>query len=49
LQSLEAFRDFAGRYREIGFTGLVFHDPRPDDPVWNEAPEIVEAIASNRP
>ncbi len=47
LASAEAFADFAGTYEELGFTDLVFHHPRPDDPVWNDAPEIVEDIAEN--
>ncbi|MDH3754035.1 MAG: LLM class flavin-dependent oxidoreductase [Acidimicrobiia bacterium] len=46
LRSIEAFTDFAGRYEELGFTDIVFHHPRPDDPVWNESPEIVETIAA---
>jgi alkanesulfonate monooxygenase SsuD/methylene tetrahydromethanopterin reductase-like flavin-dependent oxidoreductase (luciferase family) len=45
LASAAAFEDFAGRYRELGFTDLVFHHPRADDPVWNEPEEIVERIA----
>jgi alkanesulfonate monooxygenase SsuD/methylene tetrahydromethanopterin reductase-like flavin-dependent oxidoreductase (luciferase family) len=45
LRSRQAFVDFAGRYRELGFTDLVFHHPRGDDPVWNEPEEIVETIA----
>ena len=43
LESVEAFGDFVGRYAELGFTDLVFHHPRPDDPVWNEPEAIVEA------
>lgn len=46
LSSIEAFVDFAGRYEDMGFTDLVFHHPRPDDPAWNDPVEIVEAIAS---
>ena len=46
LRSLEAFRDLVGRCCELGFTDLVFHHPRPDDPVWDEPPAIVEAIAT---
>jgi alkanesulfonate monooxygenase SsuD/methylene tetrahydromethanopterin reductase-like flavin-dependent oxidoreductase (luciferase family) len=46
LASLAAFEDFAGRYAALGFTDLVFHMPRVDDPVWAEAPEIVERIAT---
>jgi alkanesulfonate monooxygenase SsuD/methylene tetrahydromethanopterin reductase-like flavin-dependent oxidoreductase (luciferase family) len=46
LSSVAAFDDFVGRYSELGFHDLVFHHPRPDDPVWNEPESIVEAIAS---
>jgi alkanesulfonate monooxygenase SsuD/methylene tetrahydromethanopterin reductase-like flavin-dependent oxidoreductase (luciferase family) len=46
LASCQAFIDFAGRYRDLGFTDIVFHHPRPDDPVWDEPEEIVEAIAT---
>jgi len=46
LASVAAFTEFAGRYGELGFTDLVFHDPRPDDPVWTDDPAIVEAIAT---
>lgn len=45
LASTAAFADFAGRYDEIGFTDLVFHHPRPDDPVWDEPESIVDEIA----
>lgn len=45
LQSVEKFVDFAGRYAEIGITDLVFHHPRPDDPVWTEPERIVERLA----
>lgn len=45
LASLDAFTDFVGRYGALGFTEVVFHHPRPDDPVWNENPAIVEQIA----
>jgi alkanesulfonate monooxygenase SsuD/methylene tetrahydromethanopterin reductase-like flavin-dependent oxidoreductase (luciferase family) len=46
LASVEAFHDFVGRYSELGFHDLVFHHPRPDDPVWNEPDAIVEQIAT---
>ena len=46
LASVAAFDDFVGRYADLGFTDLVFHHPRPDDPVWNEPEAIVEAIAT---
>lgn len=45
LTSLEMFQDFVGRYAALGFTDVVFHMPRLDDPVWNEPPEIVDEIA----
>jgi alkanesulfonate monooxygenase SsuD/methylene tetrahydromethanopterin reductase-like flavin-dependent oxidoreductase (luciferase family) len=45
LASVDAFEDFAGRYADLGFTDLVFHDPRPGDPVFTEDPKIVDAIA----
>jgi alkanesulfonate monooxygenase SsuD/methylene tetrahydromethanopterin reductase-like flavin-dependent oxidoreductase (luciferase family) len=47
LTSVAAFTDFAGRYSALGFTDLVFHHPRPGDPVWNEPAEIVEQIAAD--
>ncbi|MEX0667723.1 MAG: hypothetical protein WD313_05285 [Acidimicrobiia bacterium] len=46
LASLDAFDDFVERYTDFGFTDLVFHHPRSDDPVWNEPDSIVEAIAA---
>ena len=45
LASIEAFDDFVGRFGELGFTDLVFHHPRQDDPVWNDDEAIVEEIA----
>lgn len=42
----EAAYDEAGRYAAMGFTDLVFHHPRADDPVWNEPEAIVETIAT---
>ncbi len=47
LSSIEAFNDFAGQYAELGFTDIVFHHPRHDDPVWHEDPKIVEQIAEH--
>ena len=46
LASVGAFDDFVGRHAALGFTDVVFHHPRPDDPVWNEPAEIVERIAT---
>ena len=45
LASVGAFVDFAGRAAALGFTDLVFHHPRPDDPVWTEPEAIVEQLA----
>jgi alkanesulfonate monooxygenase SsuD/methylene tetrahydromethanopterin reductase-like flavin-dependent oxidoreductase (luciferase family) len=46
LASLDAFTDFVGRYTELGFTEIVFHHPRPEDPVWADDPAIVDEIAA---
>jgi alkanesulfonate monooxygenase SsuD/methylene tetrahydromethanopterin reductase-like flavin-dependent oxidoreductase (luciferase family) len=46
LASVAAFDDFADHYADIGFTDLVFHHPRPDDPAWDEPEAIVDAIAT---
>ena len=32
LESVESFRDLAGRYRELGFTDLALHWPRTEPP-----------------
>jgi alkanesulfonate monooxygenase SsuD/methylene tetrahydromethanopterin reductase-like flavin-dependent oxidoreductase (luciferase family) len=45
LASVAAFEDFTGRYAALGFTDLVFHHPRADDPVWPEPEQIVDDIA----
>ncbi len=46
LASLAAFTDLVGRCEALGFTDIVFHHPRHDDPVWNDPEDIIEAIAS---
>jgi alkanesulfonate monooxygenase SsuD/methylene tetrahydromethanopterin reductase-like flavin-dependent oxidoreductase (luciferase family) len=46
LASTGAFDDFLGRYAAIGFTDLVFHHPRSDDPEWDEPASIVDEIAT---
>jgi alkanesulfonate monooxygenase SsuD/methylene tetrahydromethanopterin reductase-like flavin-dependent oxidoreductase (luciferase family) len=46
LASLAAFTDFVGRYQRLGFTDIVFHHPRADDPVWTDDPAIVETIGT---
>jgi alkanesulfonate monooxygenase SsuD/methylene tetrahydromethanopterin reductase-like flavin-dependent oxidoreductase (luciferase family) len=45
LASMQAFEDFVERYAALGFTDVVFHMPRPDDPIWDESPAIVDEIA----
>jgi alkanesulfonate monooxygenase SsuD/methylene tetrahydromethanopterin reductase-like flavin-dependent oxidoreductase (luciferase family) len=49
LASVEAFVEFVERYRGLGFTDIVFHHPRVDDPVWTEDASIVEEIAEVLP
>ncbi|MEU9244911.1 LLM class flavin-dependent oxidoreductase [Streptomyces sp. NPDC048385] len=44
LESLDAFVDFAGRYRELGFTELVIHWPVPDS-VFAAEEKVFELIA----
>jgi alkanesulfonate monooxygenase SsuD/methylene tetrahydromethanopterin reductase-like flavin-dependent oxidoreductase (luciferase family) len=46
LASVSAFDDFVGRYQALGFTDLVFHHPRDDDPAWDEPRTIVDEIAT---
>jgi len=46
LASAAAFDDFVGRYSAIGFTDLVLHHPRADDPAWDEPESIVDEIAT---
>jgi alkanesulfonate monooxygenase SsuD/methylene tetrahydromethanopterin reductase-like flavin-dependent oxidoreductase (luciferase family) len=45
LESIDVFEDFVGRYREMGFNDLVFHDPRPGDERFDGDPDVVLAIA----
>lgn len=45
LASIEAFRDVAGRYAEMGFTDLVVHWPRDDDPFLGGR-AVLEAVAT---
>jgi alkanesulfonate monooxygenase SsuD/methylene tetrahydromethanopterin reductase-like flavin-dependent oxidoreductase (luciferase family) len=46
LASVDAFTDCVGRYRELGITDLVVHHPRPDDPHWDDPPDMLERIAA---
>lgn len=48
LESIEAFRDLAGRYAEIGITDIAVHWPRPGGE-WAADPKVVEAIAAEDP
>jgi alkanesulfonate monooxygenase SsuD/methylene tetrahydromethanopterin reductase-like flavin-dependent oxidoreductase (luciferase family) len=45
LTGLDAFVDHVEQHRALGFTDVVFHHPRPDDPVWRADPAIVGEIA----
>ena len=47
LQSVEAFRDAAGRHSELGFTDLVVHWPRDAEPF--AAAQILEQVAAELP
>ena len=49
LESVDAFADFATTYSELGFTDLVFHDPRADDETWRGDNAIVAGIAELLP
>ena len=45
LASVGAFSDYIGRYEALGFTDLVVHHPRAEDPAWNDPPDILDQIA----
>ena len=49
LASVGAFSDYLGRYGDLGFTDLVVHHPRADDPAWNDPPDILDQIANALP
>lgn len=46
LGSIEAFQDALGHYAELGFTDLVIHWPRRDEP-FREDPRILERISTD--
>jgi alkanesulfonate monooxygenase SsuD/methylene tetrahydromethanopterin reductase-like flavin-dependent oxidoreductase (luciferase family) len=48
LASLEAFRDAAGRYAELGFTDLVIHHPRPEPPYQADSAVLDQVAAELR-
>lgn len=45
LSDMATFVDFVERYEAMGFTDLVIHDPRPQDPFWDDDPSMIEQIA----
>lgn len=45
LDSIERFIDFVGEREQLGFTDVVFHDPRADDLLWNYPDDMVDQIA----
>jgi len=46
LESLESFRDLAGRYAELGFTDLALHWPRTEPPFVSD-PDVFEEILAS--
>jgi alkanesulfonate monooxygenase SsuD/methylene tetrahydromethanopterin reductase-like flavin-dependent oxidoreductase (luciferase family) len=48
LASVEAFRDVAGRYGEMGFSDVIVHWPRPDEPFEADI-DLLESIAAEIP
>jgi alkanesulfonate monooxygenase SsuD/methylene tetrahydromethanopterin reductase-like flavin-dependent oxidoreductase (luciferase family) len=46
IGSVSSFEDFAGELDGLGFTDVVFHHPRPDDPIWAEPESLVEELAA---
>ena len=46
LASVEAFRDVAGRYEDAGFSDLVVHWPRPEEPFAADT-VVLEQIAAD--
>jgi alkanesulfonate monooxygenase SsuD/methylene tetrahydromethanopterin reductase-like flavin-dependent oxidoreductase (luciferase family) len=48
LDSLDAFVDFAGRHRELGFTEIVIHWPVPET-VFAAEEKVFEQIAMDAP
>jgi len=46
LADLATFTDFVGRYEALGFTDIVVHDPRSEDPFWDDDPAMIEQIAA---
>jgi alkanesulfonate monooxygenase SsuD/methylene tetrahydromethanopterin reductase-like flavin-dependent oxidoreductase (luciferase family) len=47
LESVEAFRELAGRYQEIGFTDLALHWPRREPPYVADEAVFAEILAGS--
>jgi alkanesulfonate monooxygenase SsuD/methylene tetrahydromethanopterin reductase-like flavin-dependent oxidoreductase (luciferase family) len=47
IESLAQFHDLAGQHRALGFTDLVLHWPRPDEP-FRGGESLLEEIAAER-
>jgi hypothetical protein len=45
VRSIEAFRDVLGRHEEMGFTDLVVHWPRSDEPFRDDR-AVLERVAA---
>lgn len=45
MASMDAFVDFAGRVRQLGFNSIVLHDRVADDPALNFDPDMLARIA----
>jgi alkanesulfonate monooxygenase SsuD/methylene tetrahydromethanopterin reductase-like flavin-dependent oxidoreductase (luciferase family) len=46
LASVDAFVDTVGRYRALGLTDLVVHQPRAGDPSWDDPVDMLERVAA---
>jgi alkanesulfonate monooxygenase SsuD/methylene tetrahydromethanopterin reductase-like flavin-dependent oxidoreductase (luciferase family) len=49
LASIAAVEDYAGRYRNLGITDLVVHQPRAGDPHWDDPPDMLERVGAILP
>ncbi len=49
MSSIEAFVEFAGTMADLGFTDVVVHDSRADDPALDHDPGLIDAIAALAP
>jgi alkanesulfonate monooxygenase SsuD/methylene tetrahydromethanopterin reductase-like flavin-dependent oxidoreductase (luciferase family) len=46
LADVDSFARFYEWCAGLGFTDLVMHDPRPNDPLWNDDPRVLEQVAA---